>query len=960
MKSGVHFGKKFRQVLACLMVGSMITGTAFSGYPAAYAFEQKEEALFSIDGNNLLEALRDAEDYGMIFEYGSLYLQAKNNGIQKQYKTLFRDVYRLDPDILNIDDACAPRDTAVDVFYRADSGAVIFLFENKSEMKVSFRVEVDGYQTAPVMVKPNSCYLDEEDSDFGINYGSEDETEYSVATASDADRFVSVATASDADRSVSAATDSNANRYWKEMLKDDDEHWLEDDLKGISDTLEGIEYELVTIGDHVNAKALVVSADLLSFLADGKMRTVSGDGAVYLQPSEKAHQHHLGDMDDSAETLKEAYQLAKLSGDGRIYICSAYTITDEDQDYLNDSEITFVRCPENTSDYLMKVETGQVEMSQTEIDGDHVNSRVSLIYVGAGAELTISGSTWIRNGVTDHNGGAILVDGGTLYMTGGVLSENQANYADDYSGGCGGAVYVQSNGRAEFDGGILKSNTAESMGGAVCVERSVVNFGTNQGSTTVVTENNSGTEGSGICYTEKSSGEIYRAEFTNNHSTDYLPYPSGAISVQQGNRLQMKNVYVAENVSTYESSWLEALDPTYVRRDGALYCCPTSQLAISMVDGALFVDNENVADICYTGTPQAFVSNTALGGGKITYYNYPSGDLMDPEDYQYSNGGDTGFMISASVSAQTKELARQNAEVIITGNTGYGEGCAIANNGTLIIGTDTKALKVTKEWEDEKGNPLTDHPDEVKIYLAANGQKLDPDTRDDAVVTLNAENNWSYTWSDLGYHTTWTVMEDDMDGFSHRISEPKPAAGFDLFPNSFYVTKIVNYVDPEATAPETKPSDPETKPSDPETTPDDPETTPDDPETTPTTSETKPGETKPETSVPETSASVQETSRPSSSGSSGASGSSSSSGSSGSSSSSRSRWTSSETMVTIDDEAVPEGASSFEIEEAEVPIGTFLPKTGDTSIPFVLLALLMVCSSAGMIILIRKIRQSEE
>jgi pilin isopeptide linkage protein/LPXTG-motif cell wall-anchored protein len=64
-------------------------------------------------------------------------------------------------------------------------------------------------------------------------------------------------------------------------------------------------------------------------------------------------------------------------------------------------------------------------------------------------------------------------------------------------------------------------------------------------------------------------------------------------------------------------------------------------------------------------------------------------------------------------------------------------------------------------------------------------------------------------------------------------------------------------------------------------------------------------------------------------------------------------------IVMLDDEGVPLASGIFTIDEEGVARGT-LPKTGDSSIPFVLLALLLAGSAAGMTILIRKIRQSEE
>jgi LPXTG-motif cell wall-anchored protein len=64
-------------------------------------------------------------------------------------------------------------------------------------------------------------------------------------------------------------------------------------------------------------------------------------------------------------------------------------------------------------------------------------------------------------------------------------------------------------------------------------------------------------------------------------------------------------------------------------------------------------------------------------------------------------------------------------------------------------------------------------------------------------------------------------------------------------------------------------------------------------------------------------------------------------------------------IVMLDDEGVPLASGIFTIDEEGVARGT-LPKTGDSSIPFVLLAILLAGSAAGSTILIRKIWQPEE
>jgi hypothetical protein len=147
------------------------------------------------------------------------------------------------------------------------------------------------------------------------------------------------------------------------------------------------------------------------------------------------------------------------------------------------------------------------------------------------------------------------------------------------------------------------------------------------------------------------------------------------------------------------------------------------------------------------------------------------------------------------VSSDTKTAAENAAEVIIKDNYGVGQGCAIANNGTLIIGNPKKVLQVKKEWKDAEGDILSEHPSEVTVCLADKaGNKLSDD------VTLNVDNNWSYVWSDLDSVDDITVQEMAVDGYTPGINGPSLESGFGWFPESnFYVATIVNKPTNEST-----------------------------------------------------------------------------------------------------------------------------------------------------------------
>lgn len=72
----------------------------------------------------------------------------------------------------------------------------------------------------------------------------------------------------------------------------------------------------------------------------------------------------------------------------------------------------------------------------------------------------------------------------------------------------------------------------------------------------------------------------------------------------------------------------------------------------------------------------------------------------------------------------------------------------------------TVTRKVLKVWDDADNKG--DRPSEVTFQLLQDGKVYD-------TVTLNAENNWRYTWTDLDDSYTWTVVEKECKDYTVRI-----------------------------------------------------------------------------------------------------------------------------------------------------------------------------------------------
>lgn len=528
------------------------------------------------------------------------------------------------------------------------------------------------------------------------------------------------------------------------------------------------------------------------------------EGDVYLDPAEKAelyvwitdengkeHGERLTKENGLCVTLKDAYEAATREGSsGLIYVCSQVTIGAEDDLYFGATEaphVIYTRYKANQGDYMFSVRSGEtVDFAGAHIDGAKVDSGKAMVEVGPRSTLIIEDGTILENGKNTAPkgcGGAVYVHGlnytiepGILKMTGGTIRNNSA-----YKGG---GVYAYGGNNAYnhgteviLTGGEIVGNTASNDGGGI----SIVNSATLRMETgnAIISENVSGAQGGGICIGsdwgsyDASEGYIYSGTITGNRCVSSLNNYAGGggVHIWVGSTMRMKNVYMHDNYATGD-----------VSGQAALYSCPTGKLAIFELDGALLTNNKSkiryatFPDICFLGKGRyADVSEYALGGGENNWV-IGTPESVKPAPRSYYQKTTSSFHISSKVTSSTIELAEKEATVFITENESHQPGSAIANNGTLIIGTETKALEVVKEWKDEEGNATEDHPHQVIVNLAYRNDDgklviVDTETRKDARQILSEENEWRYCWDKLGENTDWTVVEANVTGFAPEISE---------------------------------------------------------------------------------------------------------------------------------------------------------------------------------------------
>ena len=219
------------------------------------------------------------------------------------------------------------------------------------------------------------------------------------------------------------------------------------------------------------------------------------------------------------------------------------------------------------------------------------------------------------------------------------------------------------------------------------------------------------------------------------------------------NEIKMNNVYIIENQASY---------------GGGLYDCPTGQTELYITNGSAFIDNTATVagNFLYKvdSENQFYISSRILGGGKQSLFNdfnprYQSDDTpLEDSEFQHVDGQ---LLFHNEISQRNKTLAKEQAGLIIEGNSAEMTGGGIANNGSLIIGDKNadKTVSISKFWEGK----LTDIPTSIIIDLIridGYGNEISLET-----VELNEGNDWKYSFEELPGEFNYTVKEHEVAGF---------------------------------------------------------------------------------------------------------------------------------------------------------------------------------------------------
>lgn len=421
---------------------------------------------------------------------------------------------------------------------------------------------------------------------------------------------------------------------------------------------------------------------------------------------------------------------------------------------------------------------GKIQNNQTTGQDTYLSSAGLMLFENGAAEMT-GGSI---SGNSGYRGSAVMMYSedshkrAAFTMSGGDISKNTSKRLDS-GWASSGAVHVERYSDFTLSGGTITENRATgagAVGGGVCV----IDMGcqsndpANETCFTMlggeISENASSEAGGGV-YSYSNHVRLLAGVIKNNRSN------KGGGVYSEGNTnlgystLYMENVSITGNRAT--------------KQGGGMWSCPTGDAKVYVSNGGLIEGNtadEAGDDMVFLGFPNdpytLTLANYTPDGRRVKWMQ--DGGLFPPNGtYAATNASIPRYhQNGANTAPMTFENATPNIalkavldypstmvpKLVITGNTAvYGGG--VGSNGGVNIGENKSiSVSVQKKWS-HGDNPVAIRPQDVTIYLK-NG---------DAIVDrllLNADNQWSGTFSGLPTDGRYTVDEETVPNYAKKIS----------------------------------------------------------------------------------------------------------------------------------------------------------------------------------------------
>lgn len=170
------------------------------------------------------------------------------------------------------------------------------------------------------------------------------------------------------------------------------------------------------------------------------------------------------------------------------------------------------------------------------------------------------------------------------------------------------------------------------------------------------------------------------------------------------------------NFSGDDDYWI-FIDDQLVVDGGGLHDTISSEINFST--GEISVTNSNGENLTSTRAKTSVLSNLQAGEHTVEIY------------YLERNGQDSNYKLRFNLANETTEEPEEPEEP-----------------GTAVV-------NVTKEWDNVEGITI---PEKVAVTLYNGDKEVE-------TIELNAENNWSYTWSNLPDSGEYSVKEEELEEY---------------------------------------------------------------------------------------------------------------------------------------------------------------------------------------------------
>lgn len=424
----------------------------------------------------------------------------------------------------------------------------------------------------------------------------------------------------------------------------------------------------------------------------------------------------------------------------------------------------------NTKASLIKVDRGTLTLKHGAVlTNNKIPPRNQWMFNAVGGAVEASGGTvQIEDGAEiSHNsasyGGAVFIDGATLYMSGGTVAYNEAVDTDSTPSetdkhGNGGAFATYASDRLDvlystihLSGGVIHHNRSENYGGAIALGYGT---GTHAPSYFYMTggsieDNEAGAGGGGILV----HANVYRkSEFDKldeAHQTGHRATISGGTIRRNRVTGQGAGNMAFGGGGIYVNGVSQALIrqyPQFIFKNGELHlthaiirdniaqlegggyaACPTTTTTFYLKNGVALYNNQGsgAKDLYiasgrlfppHSGSPTYTVANTMLGGVPYRWLD-DNGQPLPLNKLQGQLNGALNEELRLHTEAVGNEAAEALARVFIEGNISATRGGGIGSNGDVHMGEkDTTELSVVKHWADQ-GVPNPQHPLALTVRL---------------------------------------------------------------------------------------------------------------------------------------------------------------------------------------------------------------------------------------------------